>query len=192
MQVEKLPEINQQQILNNILIQRRSVRSYIAQPLNTQQIGHLLWACQGIINHNRRTSPSAGALYPLEIYLIDQHHLAHYNPDAHQLEILTQSDLRAGLARAALDQDFIAQAPITVLITAVYQRVTWKYGEERGTRYVEMEAGHAAQNLLLQATAEGLGSVPVGAFRDDDVASLLSLPDDHVPLYLLPVGHISP
>jgi SagB-type dehydrogenase family enzyme len=189
MQIVQLPDIDYQQEINLILLQRTSTRSFLPKPLTQEQMSNLLWACQGKNEHNRRTSPSAGALYPLEIYWIDGNYFAHYNPGSHQLEILMRRDTREELARAALRQDFIQEAPATILICAVYQRVTRKYGEQRGVRYVDMEAGHAAQNVLLQATAEGLGSVPVGAFRDAEISTLLRLPTDHAPLYLLPVGY---
>ena len=75
------------------------------------------------------------------------------------------------------------------VMAAVYERMAQKYGQARTPRYVHMEAGHAAQNLLLEAVALGLGGVPVGAFHDDEVRRVLSLPIDHRPIYLLPVGH---
>ncbi|MGD8634616.1 MAG: SagB/ThcOx family dehydrogenase [Anaerolineales bacterium] len=191
MTFEKLPEINKASALNNILIRRRSVRAYMPDALGDQVVSRMLWACQGITRGTHRTAPSAGGLYPLEIYWLDDLKLAHYEPKTHQLRILTHGDLRARVARSALDQDFIAKAPATLIITAVYERVTQKYGEPRGIRYVDMEAGHAAQNVLLQATAEGLASVPVGAFHDRDISAVLGLPEEHIPLYLLPIGYAS-
>lgn len=189
MQRLKLPDIDKAQPLNKILFLRTSIREFQSNPLSEQQISHLLWACQGMNMYNRRTSPSAGALYPLEIYLIDDQQVTHYIPQGHRIEIHSTGDIREDLSQAALGQEFIAQAPATILIAAVYQRVAVKYGELRSTRYVDLEAGHAAQNLLLQATAEGLGSVPVGAFQDNEVADLIGLPADHAPLYLVSVGH---
>ncbi len=186
---KNLPAIDKMRPLNRLLFQRGSFRSFQPKELDDQQVADLLWACQGLNQQDRRTAPSAGALYPLEIYWVDRDQLAHYIPHLHQLDVLNQADLRSQLARAALSQEFIAQAPATVVISAVYERVTGKYGKPRGIRYVDMEAGHAAQNVLLQATALGLGSVPVGAFHDEQVSTLLSLPSDHVPLYLLPVGY---
>lgn len=184
-----LPDVNKLEAFNKLLNERASVRNYLPQDVNDQQMGDLLWACQGLNQHDRRTAPSAGALYPLETYWVDRHGLAHYRPLLHQLEVQKQADLRSELARAAHSQQFIAEAPATIVITAVYERVTRKYGTPRGIRYVDMEAGHAAQNVHLQAVALGLGTVPVGAFRDEQVSTVLSLPPDHSPLYLLPIGY---
>jgi SagB-type dehydrogenase family enzyme len=191
MATSKLARIDHDLILNRLISKRKSIRSFSSKELDNEQAANLLWACQGMNEYDRRTTPSAGALYPIEVYYLDQKRFAHYLPQVHALEILTRADLRDQLARAALSQEFIAQAPGTIVITAVYERVTIKYGTPRGIRYVDMEAGHAAQNVLLQATALGLGSVPVGAFNDEGVCKLLSLPKDHVPLYLLPVGYTS-
>jgi SagB-type dehydrogenase family enzyme len=185
-----LPDIKADNPFTNILLHRKSARSFSRKAISPEQMSHLLWACQGMQKDNRRTTPSAGALYPLEIYWADDQQLAHYNPQRHELEGLSEGDLRSKLARAALSQEFIAQAPATMILTAVYERVTKKYGQPRGIRYVDMEAGHAAQNVLLQATVEGLVSVPVGAFHDQQVSEILSLPAGHSPLYLLPLGYI--
>lgn len=185
----QLPGFKKDSLLNKILDSRISTRAYRPGVLEDQIVSQLLWACQGLTPGNRRTTPSAGGLYPLEIYWLDHEHLAHYLPDTHELELLGQGDLRARVARTALDQDFISRAPATIIITAVYERVTQKYGESRGTRYVDMEAGHAVQNVLLQATVEGLSSVPIGAFNDREICSALRLPEDHIPLYMLPIGY---
>jgi SagB-type dehydrogenase family enzyme len=185
----RLPDINKDNLLTNLLLQRKSARSYSHKSIRLDQISALLWSCQGINKHNRRTAPSAGALYPLEIYWADHEKFSHYHPHTHELDRLIEGDLRSELARAALAQEFIAEAPATLIITAVYERVTSKYGQTRGVRYVDMEAGHAAQNVLLQATAEGLASVPVGAFEDEQVSKVLKLPSKHIPLYLLPIGY---
>jgi SagB-type dehydrogenase family enzyme len=189
MSVEKLPDIDRESPLNSILSRRKSVRSFLPKKLLSEQTSKLLWACQGITQQNRRTAPSAGALYPLEIFWIDARMAAHYDAVTHSLRMLSNTDIRSDLARAALSQDFIGLAPATIVITAVYKRVTGKYGKARGSRYVDMEAGHAAQNVLLQAAAEGLGSVPVGAFNDEQVIDLLNLPSGHTPLYLIPIGY---
>lgn len=174
---------------------RRSIRSFSAEPLDLEDVAQLLWAAQGLSDETRglRTAPSAGAVYPLETYLVagEVNGLAtgvyRYHPETHTLSPAAASDVRDDLARAALDQRFIAQAPATVVIACVYARTEQRYGQ-RAERYVHMEAGHAAQNLALQATALGLGTVPVGAFADDRVAEVLGLAPDEAPLYLLPVG----
>ncbi|MDF1500202.1 MAG: SagB/ThcOx family dehydrogenase [Anaerolineales bacterium] len=189
MGIKHLPDFDRNNPLNALLLKRCSVRSFLPKSLDSQQVSDLLWSCQGMTRGDHRTAPSAGARYPLEIYWVDREQTGHYDVDHHRLEILLEEDLRTELSRAALDQQFIAEAPATVVITAVFHRVAGKYGVERGARYVQMEVGHAAQNVLLQAAALGLGSVPVGAFDDDQVSRLLRLPEDHAPLYLLPIGH---
>ena len=176
--------------LEEALSQRRSVREFIEGQLSLEEIGQLLWAAQGITNPaGYRTAPSAGALYPLEVYVITQEGVYHYDPQAHSISIQLQGDLRPRLYAAALRQEPVLNAPTVFVITAVYERTERKYGKERSPRYVQLEAGHAAQNLLLQAVALGLGAVPIGAFSDDEVKTALSLPDDRQPLYLIPVGH---
>ena len=176
------------------LLNRRSIRSYTGEPLTLQEVSQLLWAAQGITDpRGFRTAPSAGALYPLELYLVvgDVDDLTsgvyRYEPDGHQLARIIDGDKRAELADAALAQPWVKEGAISIVFTAVYERTTIKYGE-RGIRYVQMEAGHAAQNLCLQATAMGLGVVTVGAFNDEEVTKLLNLPEDEQPLYIIPVG----
>ena len=169
---------------------RRSVREYSDQPLTTADLGQLLWAAQGITSERGfRTAPSAGALYPLEVYLLTAEGVFHYEPQHHQLRLMSQDDARPALYQAALQQEPVLKAPAVFVLAAVYARTVQKYGEERSPRYVHMEAGHAAQNLLLEATALGLGAVPIGAFHDQEVQKALGLPADHQPLYLIPVGH---
>lgn len=176
--------------LEETLQLRRSVREFTSQPLTSDEISQLLWAAQGITDpRGRRTAPSAGALYPLELYLVAPQGVFHYDPLGHSLAKWQEGDLRGELSVAALDQSFVADAPATIVITAVFARIEVRYGSERGPRYVHMEVGHAAQNIHLQAVALGLGSVPVGAFHDEQVAQVLALPKDHLPLYLIPVGH---
>lgn len=176
--------------LEEVLALRRSVRQFDEQPLTPAELGQLLWAAQGITTESgKRTAPSAGALYPLEIYLATAEGVFHYDPQNHQLLVVSQNDARADLHAAAGRQDPVRQAPAVFIVTAVYERTAKKYGEERTPRYVHLEAGHAAQNLLLQAVALELGAVSIGAFHDDEVQQALGLPADHQPLYLIPVGH---
>ncbi len=187
------PRLEGEFSLEEALAKRRSVRQFRPEPLNSEQLSQLLWATQGITDPaGLRTAPSAGALYPLEIYVVLPQGVYHYNPHQHQLSQKRAGDLRPDLHAVALRQDAILQAPLTVVITAVYERTEAKYGKQRSPRYVHMEAGHAAQNLLLQAVALGLGSVPIGAFYDEGVKTALGLPADHQPLYLLPVGYPAP
>ena len=180
--------------LEQSLIQRRSIRSYTSEPLTLLEVAQLLWAAQGVTDHRGfRTAPSAGALYPLELYVVagDVQDLNpsvyRYKPDEHQLVRTVAGDKRAELADAALGQHFIGEGAIVIVFTAVYERTTGKYGD-RGIRYVHMEVGHAAQNLCLQAAAMDLVAVTVGAFYDEEVSELLDLPGDEQPLYVIPVG----
>jgi SagB-type dehydrogenase family enzyme len=176
------------------LAERRSVRTYAGAPLSLEAVAQLLWAAQGITGSGgRRTAPSAGALYPLELYLAvgDVEGLAaglyRYRPGAHELMLVKQEDVREALAEAALSQDWMQEGAIIIVITAVYERSMVKYGE-RGIRYTDMEAGHAAQNLYLQSEALEVGMVVVGAFHDEQVRSILALPEEETPLYLIPTG----
>ena len=173
---------------------RRSVRFFKDMPLSLQSVSQLLWAAQGITNRRGfRTAPSAGALYPLEVYLFAGNvdgldgGIYHFRPADHTLLLVTEGDFRETLCRAALWQDAICQAPTVFLIAGVPERTTGKYGE-RGIRYIHMEAGHAAQNILLQAVSLGLGGVAIGAFSDHEVGKLLKMDQTRIPLYIVPVG----
>jgi SagB-type dehydrogenase family enzyme len=168
---------------------RESVRSFTKQTLSLEQLGQLLWSGQGLRDTiGQRTVPSAGALYPLEFYLVIEEGVYHYVPDGHRLEPHVEGDMRSSLSSAALGQECVAQAPATLLLTAIFSRIETKYGKERSPQYIYLEAGHAAQNILLQATALGLDGVPVGAFYEDQVSEVLQLPRTHYPLYLIPLG----
>ena len=187
------PRIRGEMSLEETLARRRSLRAYAATPLTLAEIGQLLWAAQGITDpEGRRTAPSAGARYPLEVYIVLPEAVYHYRPHSHELHLHGPGDRRPALHRAALGQESVLTAPAVIVITAVYRRTAERYGDRRTPRYVHMEVGHAAQNVLLQAVSLGLGSVPVGAFYDDRVHEVLALPADHEPLYLLPVGHPAP
>ncbi|MGC9332587.1 MAG: SagB/ThcOx family dehydrogenase [Anaerolineae bacterium] len=176
--------------LAEALAERRSVRSFSDQTLTPSEIGQLLWAAQGVTSpQGYRTAPSAGALYPLEIYAVTAEGVYHYQPQGHLLAVHSGGDRRQALYEAALRQDPVREAPAIFVITTIYARTAEKYGAERSPRYVHMEAGHAAQNLLLQTVALGLGGVPIGAFHDERIQEALGLPEDEEPLYLIPVGH---
>jgi SagB-type dehydrogenase family enzyme len=136
----------------------------------------------------RRTAPSAGGLYPLEVYVVTADGVFHYDPAQHGLSMVAGEDLREPLSRVALDQEAVRDAPAVFGVTAVVARTASKYGD-RATRYVHLEAGHAAQSLLLQAVALGLGGVPIGAFDDDGVQRVLGLTHGEEPVYLIPIGH---
>ena len=175
--------------LEEALAARRSVRRFESTVLSARQIGHLLWAAQGVTSRDGlRTAPSAGALHPLEAYVVTAEGLHHYEPRHHRLIRRSERDLRDALAAAALGQETVALAPAVFVLTGVYERSERKYGSQRAPRYVHLEAGHAAQNLLLGAVALGLGGTPVGAFDDASVRSALGLPAGEQPLYLIPVG----
>lgn len=174
--------------LEEALAKRRSVREYAGRTLTWEEISQLLWAAQGVTSEQGfRTAPSAGALYPLEMYVVLPQGVYHYTPATHTVTRTVAGDQRRPLGDAAVRQEAVYQAPAVFVIAAVYQRTAIKYGE-RAERYVKLEAGHAAQNVLLQATALGLGAVPIGAFYDEQVQSVLGLPQEHEPLYLIPVG----
>jgi SagB-type dehydrogenase family enzyme len=184
------PEQRGSMSLEEALACRRSVREFKSEALTERELSQLLWAAQGITHaEGLRTTPSAGTLYPLELYVALADAFYRYEPRPHQLIRLTDRDLRAAVRRAALDQVAITQAPAVFVIAAVYERTSRRYGSERAPRYAQMEVGHAAQNLLLEAVALGLGGVPIGAFEDEALHMALGLPAAQRPLYLIPVGH---
>ncbi len=190
-QEQALPEPRRvgEMSIEEALERRRSVRAFVDTPLTAAEIGQLLWAAQGVTDDaDHRTSPSAGALYPLELYVGTSNGLFHYDPVRHGLTLHAPGDLRPAMHAAGLYQDALGDAPAVFVIAAVFERTAVKYGG-RAPRYVHMEAGHAGQNILLEAVALGLAAVPMGAFDDALLTEALSLPDDQVPLYLIPVGH---
>jgi len=175
------------------LFRRRSVREYSPQSLTLEEVSQLLWATQGVTSSQRgfRTAPSAGATFPMEIYLVVSRvdglasGLYRYDPYENSVQMEVEGDLSRKLARAALDQYWVSEAAVNLVIAAVYERTTMRYGE-RGIRYVHMEAGHIGQNVYLQAEALGLGTVVVGAFHDEQVKKVLKIKEE--PLYIMPVG----
>jgi SagB-type dehydrogenase family enzyme len=182
------PNLNGSMSLEKAIAVRRSRRSFLPQSLTLEQISQLTWAAQGQdAGSSYRTAPSAGATYPLELFVVTGDGLFHYLPAEHSLEKLTGQDLRADLASAARGQEFIEAAPLTIVFAAEFSRTTNHYGK-RGIRYVYMEAGHAVQNVHLQAEALGLGSVAVGAFDDASVSEVLSLLKNLEPVYMVTVG----
>jgi len=185
-----VPELKGKVSVEQAIYQRRSRRQYQARDLSLEQIGQLLWSAQGITDPKRgfRAAPSAGAIYPIEIYLAKQDGLFHYLPQTHQLKRLSEKDLRGGLAKGAWGQSFIAEAPVAIVITAGYERIISRYGQ-RGRRYTDIEVGHIAQNVHLQAVSLGLDSVPVGAFDDKAIKKLMQLPENEEPLYIIPIGY---
>jgi len=177
--------------LETAIARRRSTRRFSPESLTLEQIGQLLWAAQGITGHKDilRAAPSAGARHPLVVYVCRADGVWRYHPQGHYLTLHLEQDVRDGLVEAAWRQWFIAEASCAFVISDIFERTTQRYGERGQSRYVPMDTGHAAQNLLLQAVALGLASVPIGAFVDEAVKKVLSLPEQEEPLYILPVGH---
>ncbi len=191
------PRLKGEMTLEEAILKRRSRRDFKDPPLTLEEFSQILWAAQGITDRTGlRAAPSAGALYPLDLYLVVGRQgveglgeaVYHYLPQSHSLEATLEGDVRQTLARLCAQQMFIAEAPLSLVITAEYERTTKKYGD-RGMRYVHMEAGHVGQNVYLQAEALGLGTVTVGAFQDEEISQALNLPPSYRPLYVMPVGH---
>lgn len=181
--------------LEATLAARRSVRSYRRGSLSLTKLGQLLWAAQGMTSpQGFRTAPSAGALYPLEMDLISGDvaslpaGIYRYASRAHALRLRWRGDCRAALREVSCQQHEVADAPAILMISGVYARTEAKYAD-RAERYVHMEAGHAAQNVGLQAESLGLATVMLGAFDDHGVSSVLELADEEAPLALLPVAY---
>lgn len=180
--------------IEEALLKRRSVREYSKSSVTLAEISQLLWAAQGMTGRDgSRTAPSAGALYPLEVYILAGHvdglaaGIYRYEPRTHELTLVVKGDKRIDIYNAALEQKSIRDGAATIIISAVYERTTWKYGE-RGMRYVHMEAGHAAQNVYLQAVSLDLGTVVIGAFQDSRVKKIVQMADTETPLYIMPLG----
>jgi len=182
--------------LEEAIAGRRSIRRYRREAITMPQLGQILWAAQGVTGTGSvRAAPSAGATYPLEVFAVLgnktvnnlQAGIYHYDVSTHSLVLHQAGDLRQELARAALDQGFIAEAPVNIIICAIYLRTSYTYGR-RGERYVHMEVGHVGGNIHLQAVALGLATVEVGAFNDEQVRKVLQLDEQIKPLYIMPVG----
>ncbi len=183
--------------LAEAIARRTSIRDFTPQTISQLQLSQILWAAQGAsdTSWNRRAVPSAGATFPLEVFIACGGNgiegiadgIYHYNTGSHSLTRHHEGDVRLELARAALDQEFIYEAPLDIVICAVYERTLRRYGT-RGERYVHMEVGHAGQNIYLHATALGLGTVAIGAFHDEQVREVLRLDKQYKPLYIMPVG----
>ena len=195
-EVIKLPEprYDSETSIEKAIFDRRSIRDYKDDPMNLTEVSQLLWSGQGITDpRGYRTAPSAGALYPLELYIVAGNvidlpdGIYKYNPHRHELTKVVEGDKRTELYNAALSQSHVRDAAVVIIFSAVYERTTVKYGE-RGIRYVHMEVGHAAQNIYLQAAALDLGTCAVGAFTDEEVREVINMLDEEHPLYIMPVG----
>ncbi|MBU0671997.1 MAG: SagB/ThcOx family dehydrogenase [Candidatus Margulisbacteria bacterium] len=176
--------------LEESLFRRRSQRSFKANDIPLEYLSQILWAAQGITDqtYGFRTAPSAGALYPLFIYVAKNDGVFRYIPDGHKLVELSNTDIRPSLGRASLGQSYIREAALDIIICANFAISQAKYGP-RAFRYVCMEIGHVAQNIQLQTVALGLGSVVVGAFWDDVIRTNLKIPENQDPLYIIPIGY---
>lgn len=179
------------------LKRRRSVREYQDKPLTLEEISQLLWAAQGITGeYGMRTAPSAGALYPIELYVVAGRvdglaaGIYRYRPKGHELQKVAEGDKRGDLYQAALEQESLRDGAAAVVIAAVYGRTTRKYGG-RGIMYVHMEVGSIAENIYLQAVSLGVGTVFVGAFDDDRVKKVVNMAEGEEPLAIMPLGRIS-
>ncbi|MEM0226293.1 MAG: SagB/ThcOx family dehydrogenase [Thermofilaceae archaeon] len=199
-----LPRVKTEMRVEEALLHRKSIREWRDEPLDVEDLALLLWAAQGVTEHAgwdwyRRTAPSAGATYPLEVYVVIgekgvrsgsgylEAGVYRYNPFRHSLTLVRRGDARRELWEASWRQDWVRDAPVSIVICAVYERTTSRYGE-RGVRYVILEAGHVGQNIYLMATALNLGTVAIGAFDDAAVARAISARAGEAPLYVYPVG----
>lgn len=185
-----VPKYSGSMTVEEAILRRRSERTFHPQQLTLENISQLLWAGQGITDPNWgfRAAPSAGSLYPLTLYIAKSDGIFEYVPDGHKLIQIVKDDRRPSLVRASLGQGYIGEAPLVIIITGNFRITEAKYGQ-RAYRYVNMEVGHVAENIHLQAVAMGMISVTIGAFWDDVVAKTLELPDTRDPYLILPVGY---
>ena len=188
------PRYDSETSVEKALLERRSIRDYSESSLSLSEISQLLWAAQGITNtRGFRTAPSAGALYPLELFLIVGNvnklpvGVYRYLPNDHKLEKVLDDDKRSELYDVSLSQSSLRDAAVVLVFSAVYDRITVKYGE-RGIRYVHIEVGHAAENVFLQTVSLNLSAVVIGAFHDEEVKTVLGLNANEEPLLLMPIG----
>jgi len=193
-----MPRTDSEFSVEQAVLTRRTVRSFSTEALSASQLSQILWAAQGVTEEGTmlRAVPSAGALYPTELYAalgegtvegLDKG-IYRYLPESHDVEKTDDRDVRNDLARASLSQMWMARAPVSIVICSEYSRVSVKYGQ-RGLRYAMIEAGGVAENIFLQARALGLDTGVVGAFLDREVVNVLNVPVDHEPLLIVPVGY---
>ena len=196
-----LPKLKGDVSLEEALANRRSIRDYELSPLALEELSQILWAAYGITEtrYGFKTTPSAGATFPLDIYVVvspngvvdGESYLRpgsyKYYPHPHMIEIVKEGNLTRDLYEAALEQEWVLNAPVNLVFTAVYERTTQRYGD-RGVRYVWIEVGHAGQNVYLQATSMNLATVAIGAFYDDLVRDIIGASKREHPLYIMPVA----
>lgn len=192
-----LPEVDLQDKdkLTDLLKQRRSIRAFKQKAISLDELSKILWAAQGITSSlGYRTAPSAGALYPIEIYIVIgnvtslEPGLYKYDVNKNALMLITKGKFRDELAKIALNQSWIKDAPVIIIINAILQRTTQKYGE-RGIQYVHIEVGSVAQNIYLQATHLNLGTTIVGAFQDKELKKLLNFNVNEDSFAMMPIGY---
>jgi len=189
------PDTDGDMSVESALENRRSVRNFLDKALSADQLSQILWAAYGITEPNRglRTAPSAGALYPLEIYAVAgnvegiESGAYKYIPDSHKIMMVAENDVRDQLSGAVFNQRMVSEAPAAIFYSAVFSRTTERYGD-RGSHFVYIEVGHSAQNVYLQAEALGLGTCAIGTVTDD-ARQIMGLPSDEEPLYLMPIGY---
>ncbi|MFC1574251.1 SagB/ThcOx family dehydrogenase [Candidatus Latescibacterota bacterium] len=188
------PRLTSSTSVEKALSERRSVRSFTIQPLSIEDVSQICWSAQGTTNERGyRTAPSGGALYPLELYIAVgnvaglSEGLYRYEPMRHSIVMIKKGNVIPALCKASYNQSCIRESSIVLVFSSVWERITKKYGE-RGRRYALIEAGHASQNVYLQAETLGLGTVAVGAFLDDEVKKIVGLQNGEDPLYMMPVG----
>lgn len=192
------PQIKGKTSIEEAIYNRRSIRSYAQEALSLAEVSQLLWACSGVtcdgITGATHAYPSAGACDPLEIYLVVgnvtglEPGVYHYLWREHSLELKVPGDKRGELTKVSYFQQYIKEAPVNIVFTAIFERTTGRYGKRGQERYICMDLGHAGQNVYLQAESLGLGTVALGAFDDEGVKEVLNLPGEEVPLYIMPVG----
>lgn len=198
------PQLEGKMSVEEALAGRRSRRGFKEDSLTMEQVSQILWSAQGITKKvittegilGRRTAPSAGSVYPLDIYLVVGENTVenlksgvyHYETSRHSLFLILEEDQRKEVSQACLDKNQIDIAPVSLIITAEFSRLTDRFGEHR-IHFVYMEAGHVAENVYLQVESLGLGTVSMGGIKAEEISKALNLPNEHVPLYVMPVGH---
>jgi SagB-type dehydrogenase family enzyme len=201
MDIIKLPEPKDKKVvyLDELLNKRYSIRTFKQKPISIDDLSYILWCSYGFKKDGGRVVPSAGALYPLDIYIIagsieGERNMGiipgiyHYLPDKHQIELIKKGDIRKDVANASLSQMWMASAPCMIAITCEYKRITSKY-RDRGIRYAHMEAGNVSQNIFLATFNTGLGCGIVGAFNDDLVKTVMGINRMREPLLIMPIGY---
>ncbi len=198
------PRTSGDQSLEEIFLNRRSRRDFQTSSLSPSEISQILWAAYGLKEPERgkrytgkanRTCPSAGAIFPLEIYLVAADIIDipsgfyHFIPDEHALKLIHDKDLREDLYKIAYPREMIRVAPASLIYIAIESRVMDRFGERGRQRYIPMDIGHSAQNVYLQAEALGLGTCAIGAFDDEGIKQVLDLPAEEIPMYIMPVGY---